>query len=199
MSMSYLDIVLIVILLAGGLNGLRVGLIQALANLVGWFFAFFFAVKFYADFAPHFVNFSDKIWAQQVYAFAAIVIAVIVCTWIITAILQKTFKTLKLAPLDRAIGGAFGGLKSLIFILVTLHLVSPWASQTVSWKNSQVIQTLVPYTPIAMKWSKKVRQHAEDYLHDEGVHPEQLMDKNQSPSSQATPAQSKNVKNPFSP
>lgn len=213
MSMSYLDIVLIVILLAGGLNGLRVGLIQSLANLVGWFFAFFFAVKFYAEVAPFFESFSDKLWAQQVYAFAAIVTGVIVLTWLVTYILQKTMKTLKLAPIDRAIGGAFGSLKSLIFILVTLHVVSPWAAQTVSWKNSQVIQGLAPYTPIAMKWSKKVRQQAEDYMYDEGVHPEQLMDKQnktstkpsaksaeQSSEPSSSPKQTnQNVKNPFSP
>lgn len=211
MNMSYLDIVLIVILLAGGLNGLRVGLIQALANLMGWFFAFFFAVKFYADAAPFFESFSDKLWAQQVYAFASIVTGIIVLTWLVTYIFQKTFKTLKLAPIDRAIGGAFGSLKSLIFILVTLHLVSPWAAQTVSWKNSQVIQNLAPYTPIAMKWSKKVRQQAEDYMYDEGVHPEQLMDKQNKTSSNISEKTSseplassqkqanQNVKNPFSP
>ena len=37
--MNTLDIFILIILLIGGLNGLRQGLVSAFANLVGWIFA----------------------------------------------------------------------------------------------------------------------------------------------------------------
>ncbi|MGL6081651.1 MAG: CvpA family protein, partial [Gammaproteobacteria bacterium] len=44
--MNVIDIFLLIILLIGGLNGLRQGFIKAFANLVGWIFALIVAAKY---------------------------------------------------------------------------------------------------------------------------------------------------------
>lgn len=171
--MSNLDIFLMILLLVGGVNGFRLGLVQSLANLLGWFFAFFFAVKYYPTWAPLFDWTSSDKWVHQVWAFVFIVFGMLVLTWISAVILKKALKTLKLSPLDRIIGGAFGGLKSLIFILIVMHVISPWAGQSDIWRNSKMINFLAPHTPIAMKWSQYVKQQAVDYIEDESLKKEQ--------------------------
>lgn len=176
--MSNLDIFLMILLLVGGVNGFRLGLVQSLANLLGWFFAFFFAVKYYPTWAPLFDWTSSDKWVHQVWAFVFIVFGMLVLTWISAVILKKALKTLKLSPLDRIIGGAFGGLKSLIFILIVMHVISPWAGQSDIWRNSKMINFLAPHTPVAMKWSNYVKEEAIDYIEDE-----LLLDKEKSPAS----------------
>lgn len=171
--MSNLDIFLMILLLVGGVNGFRLGLVQSLANLLGWFFAFFFAVKYYPTWATLFDWTSSEQWVHQVWAFIFIVCGMLILTWISAVILKKALKTLKLSPLDRIIGGAFGGLKSLIFILIVMHIISPWAGQSDIWRNSKMINFLAPHTPIAMKWSQYVKEQAVDYIEEESLKKEQ--------------------------
>ncbi len=44
--MNTIDIVILILLLIGGFNGLRQGFIKAFANLVGWIFALIVAAKY---------------------------------------------------------------------------------------------------------------------------------------------------------
>jgi membrane protein required for colicin V production len=44
--MNTLDIIILIILLIGGLNGLRQGFIKAFANLIGWIFALVIGAKY---------------------------------------------------------------------------------------------------------------------------------------------------------
>ena len=50
--MNTIDIVILILLLIGGLNGLRQGFIKAFANLVGWIFALIVAAKYATVLAP---------------------------------------------------------------------------------------------------------------------------------------------------
>ena len=50
--MNTLDIIILIILLIGGLNGLRQGFIKAFANLVGWIFALIVGAKYAVILAP---------------------------------------------------------------------------------------------------------------------------------------------------
>lgn len=50
--MNTLDIFILIILLIGGLNGLRQGLVTAFANLVGWIFALIVGAKYATILAP---------------------------------------------------------------------------------------------------------------------------------------------------
>lgn len=195
--MNYLDLFLIFILLIGGLNGLRQGLIRALVNLVGWFLAFVFAIKFYATTSVLFQWVSDIAWIQQVSAFIAIVLAGVVITWFAGHLLQHVIKQIKLARINRLIGGVFGSSKSVVVILVVIHTLAPWLSQSQTWQQSKLIHVLSPYTPVATKWSQKVTQQMIQYVNDDDLSRPSSKTKKSDSDTQNTSQQT--VKNPFSP
>ena len=92
--MNTLDIFVLIILLIGGLNGLRQGLVTAFANLVGWIFALIIGAKYAVILAPSMVSLSQDPVVQKIAAFAFIVLVIVVLTWIITALLNKILKSL---------------------------------------------------------------------------------------------------------
>ena len=96
--MNAIDIFLLIILLIGGLNGLRQGFIKAFANLVGWIFALIIAAKYSTLLAPSMVALSTDPVVQKIAAFAFIVLLIVVLTWIVTALLNRILKSLKLGP-----------------------------------------------------------------------------------------------------
>ncbi len=83
-----------------------------------------------------------------------------VLTWIVTAILNGLLKSLKLGPLNRLAGGAFGSLKGLLVVLVTMQGVGPWVESSANWKQSILIQFLLPYAPLATELSKDAASEA---------------------------------------
>ena len=145
--MNTLDIFVLIILLIGGLNGLRQGLVTAFANLVGWIFALIIGAKYAVILAPSMVSLSQDPVVQKIAAFAFIVLVIVVLTWIITALLNKILKSLKLGPLNRLAGGAFGSLKGLLIVLITMQGIGPWVESSPHWKQSKLVQRLIiiPY------------------------------------------------------
>lgn len=167
--MNALDIVILIILLIGGLNGLRQGFIKAFANLVGWIFAVILAAKYTSTVAPFMVVLSADPVVQKISAFAFIVLMIIVATWIVTFMLNGVFKTLKLGPLNRLAGGAFGTLKGLIIVLITMQGIGPWVESSPHWKQSKFIQALLPYAPWATQLSKEAANEALNQMKPEVV------------------------------
>ena len=193
--MNTIDIFLLIILLIGGLNGLRQGFIKAFANLVGWIFALIIAAKYSSNLAPSMIVLSEDPVVQKIAAFAFLVLVIIVMTWIVTFILNKVLKTLKLGPLNRLAGGAFGTLKGLLVVLIAMQGIGPWVDSSPQWKNSKVIQLLLPYAPWATEFSKGAANEALQHVKSE---------KSQNHSSLTTPESSSehddsnvSTKNPF--
>lgn len=199
--MATLDIILLIILLAGALNGLRIGLIQSLANLFGWFVALILAIKYYDVVAELWGWASDKIWQQNVLGFVSIVITVMMLTWGTIFLLDQVFKQLKLTPVNRLVGGLFGGVKSSIVILILLNALTPIFGNAQAWKQSKVINVLYPYAPMATKWSKqmtnKMTKQVEDYMNSDDVVPK-IKKTTSNESSQQPKSSNQEVKNPFS-
>ena len=77
--MNTLDIIILIILLIGGLNGLRQGFIKAFANLVGWIFALIVGAKYAVILAPAMSSLSQDPVVQKIAAFAFIVLIIVVC------------------------------------------------------------------------------------------------------------------------
>ena len=168
--MNTLDIFILIILLIGGLNGLRQGLVSAFANLVGWIFALIVGAKYATILAPSMVSLSGDPVVQKIAAFAFIVLVMVVLTWVITAFLNKILKSLKLGPLNRLAGGAFGSLKGLMIVLITMQGIGPWVESSPHWKQSKFVQLLIPYAPWAAELSKEAAHGALNHIKsDEGV------------------------------
>ncbi len=119
--MNTLDIIILILLLIGGLNGLRQGFVKAFANLIGWILALIMGAKYASFLAPSMGVLSHDPVVQKIAAFAFIVLMIIVLTWIVTAILNLILKSMSLGPLNRLAGGAFGTLKGLLIVLVTMQ------------------------------------------------------------------------------
>ena len=169
--MNTLDIFILIILLIGGLNGLRQGLVSAFANLVGWVFALIVGAKYATILAPSMVSLSGDPVVQKIAAFAFIVLLMVVLTWIITALLNKILKSLKLGPLNRLAGGAFGSLKGLLIVLITMQGLGPWVESSPHWKQSKFVQLLIPYAPWATELSKEAAQGALSHIKSEDAVP----------------------------
>lgn len=162
--MNTIDIVILILLLIGGLNGLRQGFIKAFANLVGWIFALIVAAKYAVVLAPSMTALSSDPVVQKIAAFAFIVLIIVVLTWIVTTVLNGVLKSLKLGPLNRLAGGAFGTLKGLLIVLITIQGVGPWVESSPYWKQSKFVQTLLPYAPWATELSKDAANEALQHI-----------------------------------
>jgi membrane protein required for colicin V production len=165
--MNTIDIFILIILLIGGLNGLRQGFVKAFANLVGWLFALIIAAKYAAVLAPSMVMLSTDPVVQKIAAFAFIVLVMVVLTWIVTALLNRILKTLKLGPLNRLAGGAFGTLKGLLVVLITIQGIGPWVESSPHWKQSKMVKALLPYAPWASSKSKEAASEALQHMKSE--------------------------------
>jgi membrane protein required for colicin V production len=55
-------------------------------------------------------------------------------------ILNLILKSLSLGPLNRLAGGAFGSLKGLLIVLITMQGVGPWVESSPHWKQSKFVQ-----------------------------------------------------------
>ena len=169
--MNTIDIVILILLLIGGLNGLRQGFIKAFANLVGWIFALIVAAKYAVVLAPSMTALSSDPVVQKIAAFAFIVLVIVVLTWIVTAVLNGVLKSLKLGPLNRLAGGAFGTLKGLLIVLITIQGIGPWVESSPYWKQSKFVQTLLPYAPWATDLSKDAANEALQHIKSKDAAP----------------------------
>jgi membrane protein required for colicin V production len=166
--MNAIDIFILIILLIGGLNGLRQGFIKAFANLVGWILALIVAAKYATVLAPSMLSLSSDPVVQKIAAFAFIVLLIVVATWVVTALLNRILKSLKLGPLNRLAGGAFGTLKGLLIVLITIQGIGPWVESSPYWRQSKMVQSLLPYAPWATEMSKEAASEALQHLNSEG-------------------------------
>lgn len=195
--MNTIDIIVLVLLLIGGLNGLRKGFVNAFANLVGWIFALIVAAKYSAVFAPAMQVLSQDPVVQKISAFAFIVLIIVVLTWIVSALLNKILKTFKLGPLNRLAGGTLGTLKGLFIVLITMQGLGPWVDSSPVWKQSKVIQTLLPYAPLATALSKDAANEALNHIHTEDHLDDTSKNESSSQSSSPEDRSAHSTKNPF--
>lgn len=195
--MNTIDIVILILLLIGGLNGLRKGFVNAFANLVGWVFALIIAAKYSAIFAPSMAILSQDPVVQKIAAFAFVVLIIVVLTWIVTALLNRILKTFKLGPLNRLAGGTLGSLKGLFIVLITMQGVGPWVEISPLWKQSKIIQFLLPYAPLATELSKEAANEALSHIHSEAHSDDASKTESKNGSSAQEDRSAHSTKNPF--
>lgn len=113
--------------------------------------------------------FESRSSRAKIAAFAFIVLIIVVCTWIVSAFLNGLLKSLKLGPLNRLAGGAFGSLKGLLIVLITMQGLGPWVESSPHWKQSKFVQVLLPYAPLATELSKDAANEALHQMTSEGA------------------------------
>ena len=156
--MNTLDIVILIILILSNVNGMRQGLVKALAGLIGWFLALLLAIRLSPKVVPFMAQYTTDPTMQKIAAFASIIFVVLMLTWLAAHMLHKLLAQIKLSWLNRLAGGGFGLAKSVIIVLVLMHGLAPWFSQTKVWQNSKMVEMLAPYSAITTEYTQKVVQ-----------------------------------------
>lgn len=123
MGLTALDIIVLVLVLGGAVQGARKGFVTEVLSLVAWVFIVF-ALRVLQ--APVTTLLAQKIATQggaTVLAFVLIAgAAYLGGRWVANAIGKRT-RTSILGPVDRALGFGFGGMKGLVFASLAFLLI----------------------------------------------------------------------------
>lgn len=152
---NFLDLVIIAIILFGMFKGFKIGFIQSIVGLVGWFLALVLGSRLATVFAPFFASFFEAQALQVAAGFLAVVLCVLVVLHLVASILRKILEQLKIGLLDKIGGAVFAGFKNILVILVTLNLMFPVSAKIPVWQSSALVPALLPYAPLAKDFLKQ--------------------------------------------
>lgn len=148
--MSYLDIIIVILLIIAAISGFRKGFIHQLASLVALILGIFLAVKFNSSLA-RFINehFTSSANTAKIIAFISIFIIVVIAVHILGKFLEKTFEEIELAPLNKIAGCIFSVAK-MIFILSCFMVFFRLSIISFNWPKQQDIDKSFAYKPIGV-------------------------------------------------
>lgn len=156
MTVAITDWILLGVLFASMVVGLWRGLVFEVLSLAGWVAAFFLAQCLAAD-AVAWIPFVQNAAPSVQFAVGYVVVFVgsLFVTGLLSWVIKKVIDSVGLAPVDRALGGAFGlarGVVLLLALTVVLHLTG-W-SKGDWWQSAKgpawldmTIQGLKPLMP----------------------------------------------------
>ncbi len=146
--MTYVDFILILILLLAAISGFKNGLIKEITSLAAWVLGIFLAVKLTKVFVP-FINPSviHSSSIAKIVVFAIIFFVVVILVNIVGKLLEAFFEELELGFLIR-LGGLVISIFKNVFILslimVILHLsILKW-----NWPSPEIREKSILYQPI---------------------------------------------------
>ena len=137
LQLGWVDIALLAVFLLSVLIGLWRGFVFEIVSLLGWLVAFIIANSagpFLAGLVPlDSVDPQVRLWAAYIVVF---VLVLITCT-LLARMLRALVAATPLSFVDHLLGGAFGGVRGALILVVvaTLVMLSPYANST-TWKNS---------------------------------------------------------------
>ncbi|MEY4755081.1 MAG: hypothetical protein RJA44_2756 [Pseudomonadota bacterium] len=152
---GWIDVLLLVVLIASMLLGLWRGVAYEVLSLFGWLLAWLLAQAWGPDVALRLPLGSPGSALRLGAGFLATFVGVLVLWRLITWLVQQLLQASPLAPLDRALGAGFGLLRGLLIVLLVVQLgsLTPLA-RSGSWRDAQGVQlsravlgVLVPLLP----------------------------------------------------
>lgn len=153
--MAALDWVFVAVLLLSLLIGAWRGLVYELLSLASWAAAFVLAQWFAADVAQKLPMAGAGESVRYAAGFAVTFIAAVFAGGLIAALVKKLISAVGLAPVDRLLGAAFGGVRGLLLLLAITVVVamtplksSPWWTESVgAGALSAALRGLKPVLP----------------------------------------------------
>jgi membrane protein required for colicin V production len=158
MTIALTDWLLLAVLLVSLVVGFWRGLIDELLSLAGWVVAFVVAQWWAPEvlqWLPFLKAAADSV--QYAVAFALVFVGTLLAFAVLTLVVKKMISGVGLRPLDRTLGGVFGLLRGLLFLLA-LTVAVQWtglsrdawwtAAQGPAWLE-QVLTDLKPLLPSA--------------------------------------------------
>jgi len=148
--MNWLDILIIVVLVALGVAGLRQGMIRTVFGIAGLIGGIFLAGRYYDELAARIFP-SDAIWGN-IAAYAIILIATLVVAGVIGWLLAKLVNFAALGWLDRfmgfILGVVIGGLLFAAILAIVLHFTDYYPSMEATINQSAIAKFLVTAFPL---------------------------------------------------
>ncbi len=146
--MSWLDIVIIVILAVAAFTGLKAGIIKVLFTVVGIVVGVVLAGRFSDSFAGV-LTFIDPNWAK-IAAFAIILVAVLIISGILAAVLSKLISLVLLGWVNRLAGAVVGVVVGAIFVSAILAIWVKYLGIGDAVANSALANFLLDTFPMVL-------------------------------------------------
>ena len=121
--MSIFDIVIIALLIFALVRGAILGIFRQLGVLVGVVLALLFTgilSTLFSDLVYNITSGATRLEGTLYYSL--MFVAIVLITYLISILLHKTSKVLKIGWIDRLLGAAFGGVKVLMIVGIVLHI-----------------------------------------------------------------------------
>jgi membrane protein required for colicin V production len=157
-ALSWLDGVLLGVLLLSALLGLWRGLVYEVLSVAVWVGAFLLAQAYAAPVGAWLPldGFSDPL--QVAIGFVAVFLAAAFAGGAVAWLMKKLVESVGLRPVDRVLGGAFGLVRGAVMLLGTALVVNmtplqahaAWQQSPVAAQLSTTLQTLRPLLPPAL-------------------------------------------------
>jgi membrane protein required for colicin V production len=155
--MTWLDYLVIAVLLLSIAWGAWRGLVHEVLSLAGWIMAFLAANLLAAPLSESFpANMRPEF--RVVGAFVLVFIGTLVLTTLLTALVTRFIKVSVLQSLDRWLGALFGLLRGLVLIvaftvvagLSPLPTMAVWKDSAIGYSLAQTVLQLRPWLPPAL-------------------------------------------------
>jgi len=164
------DLIILIIILAGLLMGYRRGFVLQVVHLLGFFIAYFVAYRFFREFAPYLetvvpLPYSDQqvgqnsVWQWlnlEPMFYSALAFAILFFgTKIAIKLVGRLINIVAMLPIlnfaNRWLGAVLGIVEVLLILLVVLHIVLflPWETAHHWLKESTFVYVMVQTTPFA--------------------------------------------------
>ena len=122
--MHYLDVIILVIILASGVEGGIHGFVYELCSLIGILAGLFLGWRFFPVIAEYLKFLSVPDWILNVTSFLLILIVVSAILRMLGGVLRRTLHKVFLGWLDHAVGVVFGLARGFVLVLlITLLLM----------------------------------------------------------------------------
>jgi membrane protein required for colicin V production len=159
MSPNVFDIVIIILLALGAVNGFTKGLITSAAGLAALFIGVWGALKFsgvLGDFLSRHIHISEKVIA--IISFIVIFIIIVAVIESVGKGLHSLVESIDLGMWDRVFGIAFGILKSAFIISVLIAVINAYHPLKFAIKPETKEKSLFykPISPLAPKLFKQL-------------------------------------------
>ena len=145
--MNYLDIIIIIPLVWGSINGFRRGFIVEVASLVALIAGIYGAMEF-SFLTANWLN-ENLEWSQnavQMTAFVLTFIAIVLLVRLIAKLIQKLAKLAALGIVDKFFGAVFGTLKFLLIVSGILYILNAVDSRY-PFIDSELRESSIFYEP----------------------------------------------------
>ncbi len=161
---SGFDIAIALIVMWSLYRGFKVGLIESLVGLVGWFATLYVGTHFARSVSVVFAGVVKDPVLQTALAFLVIVLLMLMIVWGFSIVLKSLINALALTPIEKLAGGVFGAARGVLIVLVIMSLIGSWASKENWWQESILARSLTPYAPLAMSVGKDLATTAWDEI-----------------------------------